>query len=115
VEFPSGPLGIGPDIEIQPVVDTIGTARVKLLSPTDSCRDRLAAFHHWHDRQSLDAAVRIPNYHRIDLDAVGEWSSRESAASGFTEFVQALRKRRAARGTARRTRGPSKSPRKKQT
>ena len=103
VEFPRGPLGIGADIEIRPVEHEIGNARVRLLSATDSCRDRLAAFYHWTDRQSLDTAVRIAQHHRVNLRAIGEWSSREGASAEFEEFMQALRSsRKSARAIGRR-------------
>jgi hypothetical protein len=61
VEFPVGPLGIGRDLAVKPVQIRIGggARRIRALSATDCCRDRLAAFYHWNDRQSLDAAVDI--------------------------------------------------------
>ena len=59
VEFPPGPLGIGADLDIRPVAYRIRGVDVRALSATDSCRDRLAAFYHWRDRQSLATAVQI--------------------------------------------------------
>ena len=59
VEFPRGPLAIGDDYEIVPVTRSTAAGRALVLSATDSCRDRLAAFYHWNDRQSLDVAVSI--------------------------------------------------------
>jgi hypothetical protein len=44
VEFPPGPLGIGSDYRIEPSETRSATDRMFLLSPTDSCRDRLAGF-----------------------------------------------------------------------
>jgi len=70
VEFPAGPLGIGADIDVRIVVHRIGGIGVRILSPTDSCRDRLAAFYHWNDRQSLITAVQIASYRRVDLKAI---------------------------------------------
>lgn len=77
VEFPAGPLGIGVDIEIQPVTRAIGGVRVKTLSATDSCRDRLAAFYDWNDRQSLPAAVEIALRRRVDLRKIRTWGANE--------------------------------------
>ena len=59
LEFPRGPLGIGADFRVRPVWHRRRGARALTLSATDSCRDRLAAFYHWNDRQSLAAAVAI--------------------------------------------------------
>jgi hypothetical protein len=44
VEFPAGPLGIGGDLGIRPIRRRVARVIVTVLSPTDSCRDRLAAF-----------------------------------------------------------------------
>jgi hypothetical protein len=92
VEFPPGPLGIGADIGIQPVEHRIGTVTIRLLSPTDSCRDRLAAFYHWNDRQSLEAAVSIADQHQVDLNRIRAWSAREGASARFKEFRDQLRR-----------------------
>ena len=97
VEFPAGPLGIGADIEIQPVDYAVGKVRIKLLSPTDACRDRLAAFYHWKDRQSLETAVKIARYHKVEFETIREWSSREGASAAFTEFEQAVKNQQKAR------------------
>ncbi len=44
VEFPPGPLSIGEDLAIRPVqLAVVGDAAAFGLSPTDCCRDRLAA------------------------------------------------------------------------
>jgi len=87
VEFPAGPLGIGADLDIRPVVYRIRGVDVKALSATDSCRDRLAAFFHWHDRQSLVTAVQIAQRRRVKLTKIRDWSAREAASAGFEEFL----------------------------
>ena len=105
VEFPRGPLAIGGDYRIKPVEHRLRSARALVLSPTDSCRDRLAAFYHWNDRQSLTVAVSIALRNRVNLAAIRRWSIAEGAGGRFDEFLADLR---AARGErSRRTRsGP---------
>lgn len=98
VEFPKGPLSIGSDIAIKPSTFTVGDVRIRLLSPTDTCRDRLAAFFHWKDRQSLKTAVAVASRHRVNLRKTREWSASEGAAKGFEEFAEAVRR---ARGSSR--------------
>jgi hypothetical protein len=103
VEFPRGPLAIGSDFQIRPVERRAPVGRILLLSPTDSCRDRLAAFYHWNDRQSLKAAVSIALRNRVKLGAIRRWSIAEGAAARFAEFEAELvraRARVAARGRA---------------
>ena len=59
VEFPPGPLSIGRDLKITPVELKIGDATALLLSPTDSCRDRLASFYFWGDRDELSLSEHV--------------------------------------------------------
>jgi hypothetical protein len=93
VEFPPGPLGIGGDLNIQPIVYRVGRVRVLALSATDSCRDRLAAYHHWRDRQSLVTAVAIARRSKVDLSAVRQWTDGEGASQAFEEFRALLDKK----------------------
>lgn len=93
VEFPAGPLGIGRDLDIRPTSLRIGRTRFLALSPTDSCRDRLAAYYHWDDGPSLEAAVEIAVRHPVDLKGIRAWSADEGAADGFARFRKALRRR----------------------
>lgn len=102
VEFPRGPLAIGDDVEITPVSVRVGRGSVLALSPTDACRDRLAAFYYWDDRQSLRTAVEIARRRRVNLAAIRRWSVREGQADKFREFAQTLRRRAGARNTSGR-------------
>lgn len=96
VEFPPGPLGIGRDLAVKPVLKRVRTSggAVRTLSATDSCRDRLAAFYHWADRQSLDVAVLIALRNRVDMKKISGWSAREGAAEGYGQFVRELARAR---------------------
>ena len=105
VEFPAGPLGIGTDIDVRPVVHRIGRIGVRVLSATDSCRDRLAAFYHWNDRQSLITAVQIASHRKVDLNAIRTWSEREDASEKYSEFLGILRPGKPASSPRKRSRG----------
>lgn len=92
VEFPRGPLAIGNDLEIRArrlPGDDSGTLA---LSPTDSVRDRLAAFYHWNDRQSLAIAISIAERNRIDLKKIERWSAGEGHPEKYLEFRTRLSK-----------------------
>jgi hypothetical protein len=108
VEFPRGPLTIGHDVRIEPIVLKIGRGRVLAISATDSCRDRLAAFYHWGDRQSLDVAVKIALSNRVRMTLIRRWSAGENASAKFEEFEKELdrarRRRRRSRGSKARVR-----------
>jgi hypothetical protein len=88
VEFPPGPLSIGDDLAIVPVELTVGHVATLGLSATDSCRDRLAAFYHWYDRQALTLAVGIARVQPVDLEVIRRWSTREGKTAEFDEFVR---------------------------
>ncbi len=101
VEFPRGPLGIGSDLAVRPVGIPVGRRRVRGLSATDSCRDRLAAFYFWADRQSFEVAIWIAVENRVGLKRIREWSRREGHGAGFEEFLSALARARSARARGR--------------
>lgn len=92
VEFPRGPLAIGDDLDIQPVRLSISGGTVMALSATDACRDRLAAFFHWTDRQSFAAAVAIARVEQVNMSAIQQWSSDEGFRERFEEFRDAVTK-----------------------
>jgi hypothetical protein len=93
VKFPRGPLAIGGDYQIAPVTLALRQGSTLALSATDACRDRLAAFYHWDDRQSLDAALAIGRTRRVDMTSIREWSLREGFVEKFEEFSRLKRRR----------------------
>lgn len=90
VEFPRGPLAIGDDDLVNPVEVRVGNTSVLTLSATDACRDRLAAFYHWHDRQSLETALKIAQRRTVDVSAIRRWSAREGMTAQFQEFQRRM-------------------------
>jgi len=90
VEFPRGPLAIGDDLKITPVVLHLAGGTVAALSATDACRDRLAAFFHWSDRQSLSVAVAIARKQSVEMSTIQDWSQKEGFVASFQEFARAV-------------------------
>ena len=88
IEFPPGPLSIGDDLAIVPADLSAGTLTALGLSATDSCRDRLAAFYHWNDRQALALALELARLRPVDLDLIRDWSSREGKTAECGEFLR---------------------------
>jgi hypothetical protein len=84
---------------------SIGRSTLLTLSPTDSCRDRLAAFFHWNDRQSLAVAVAIALRQDVDLRAIRRWSTSEQSLPRFDEFVGELERRRRRPPRGKRSKG----------
>lgn len=94
LEFPPGPLSIGDDLAIVPVELPIGDSTALGLSATDSCRDRLAAFYHWKDRQALALAVELATRQPLDMKRIEAWSVAEGMAAAFEEFRSKAESRR---------------------
>jgi hypothetical protein len=94
VEFLPGPLSIGGDLSIEPVELKVRGATALVLSPTDSCRDRLAAFYFWDDRQALDLAVEIARRHDVDFRAIKKWSRTGGEMRKHDEFRSEVERRR---------------------
>src|SRR5207245_11724612 len=86
IEFPRGPLAIGGEYRIRPVMRSTLHGRIRMLSATDSCRDRLAAFYHWRDRQSLTVAAWIAVRNRVNLGTLRRWSVAGGATDAFGGF-----------------------------
>jgi hypothetical protein len=83
VEFPSGPLAIGDEPPSEIPSRTYPTGVLRLLSPTDCVKARLAAYYHWKDRQSLEQAVLVAAGHTVDMAEVRRWSVNEGFAAEF--------------------------------
>ena len=70
VEFPGYELVIG-DVRMKAEGKIKkGKFTLKLLSPTQCVMDRLAAFYHWKDRQSLQQAIMVAKNHPVKLKAI---------------------------------------------
>ena len=91
VEFPRGPLAIGDDDLVEPVEVRLGATPVLMLSATDACRDRLAAFYHWQDRQSLETALKIARRRAVDMVQIRRWSEKEGKSTQFGEFLRRVK------------------------
>lgn len=90
VEFPSGPQMVG-DQRIARAAELetpVGTLR--LLSPTDCIKDRLAAFIYWSDKAALDQAVQVARAQSVDLAELHSWADSEGGGDAYQVFREAL-------------------------
>ena len=86
LEFPSGPLAVGREPVKETVLLQFSTGILKIISPTDCVKDRLAAYYHWGDRQSLEQAVMVFKDNAVDLREVERWSKAEGSFLQFQEI-----------------------------
>lgn len=99
VEFPAGPLAIGDQL-IRPtdVAKRQTPAGIlRLLTPTQCVMDRLAAYIHWNDLQSLDQAVMVASRQGVVLSRIEKWAKREGAGEKLGVFKKRLAATRRAR------------------
>jgi hypothetical protein len=88
IEFPSGPLSAGgePIKHINEIRYTTGILRV--ISPTDCVKDRLAAYYFWDDQQSLAQAILVALHNRINISEIKRWSQAEGKIEKFKIFLK---------------------------
>jgi hypothetical protein len=92
IEFPRGPLGVG-DAPVHDIATREEeTGILKLLTPTDCIKDRLAAYYHWDDLQSLEQAVCVAQQNVFDMEAIEVWSANEKMSDKFMDFQKRLGK-----------------------
>jgi len=90
VEFPPGPLGVGEEPVKQ--IDEIATESgvVKIISPTDCVKDRLAWYYHNNDTECLEQAVLVAASKDIDLEEIKRWSGVEGKREVFNAIKHRL-------------------------
>lgn len=86
IEFPRGPLGVG-DAPVNEIASRENeTGILRLLTPNDCIKDRLAAYYHWDDSQSLEQAIWVAQQNEFDIDSIEDWSVNENEIDKFEIF-----------------------------
>lgn len=91
IEFPKGPLEIGDDSQIIPNEVEVEGKKIKILSPTDCVKDRLASYIYFKDRVGFEQAIMVAKKHPVNIKSIELWCEKENAQSIFEEFKSALR------------------------
>lgn len=92
LEFPRGPVEIGEEYPIVPEEVQVEGRTIRLLSPTDSVKDRLAGYIHWKSRANFEQALLIcrQQQERVDLNQVERWCEREGGKAAYDELRSSL-------------------------
>lgn len=94
IEFPGTiPLGIGEDYSITPDEVDVDGVKIKIYSPTDCVKDRLATYIYYKDRDGLDQAILIANKCDVNFEAIKKWCVNEQHGIVYDEFVKLLKNR----------------------
>ncbi|KGE04416.1 hypothetical protein HRUBRA_01000 [Pseudohaliea rubra DSM 19751] len=62
---------------------------VRLLSPTDCIKDRLAGYYHWKDEQNFHQAVAVARRRPVQWSNLQRWHRDEGVADQFAAFKAA--------------------------
>ncbi len=90
IEFQNPPVGIGDDVNILPSKRKVDSVNIKIFSPTDCVRDRLASYIHFQSRETLDQATLVASKHPCDLKKIKKWCETEGGKPQFEEFIKSL-------------------------
>ena len=91
VEFPGSSIAIGEEIITEFSDRVIGGNHLKLLTPTDCIKDRLAAFIHWKDKQGLEQAVLVAQDQPYNLERIRLFCVTEGSKDAFEQFHARLK------------------------
>jgi len=91
LEFPPAPLQFGNRILQHDDVPRLDTrwGPLRVITPTLCVMDRLAAFWHWHDRQSSDQPVLVARHHEVDDETLSVYATEEGADPGNIDRFRA--------------------------
>lgn len=94
LEFPPAPLQFGNQVVQHDDVPKLETpwGPLRVITPTQCVMDRLAAFWHWHDRQSWDQAVMVARRRDVDYGTLTAYARDEGASP---EDISKLRRQAA--------------------
>ena len=95
IEFPPGPLGVGEEPVKRIVELQTGTGILRIISPTDCVKDRLAWYYHDKDTECLRQAILVANHCAIDLKEIKRWSKVEGKSHEFEHIKGQLRRKTA--------------------
>jgi hypothetical protein len=90
VEFVAPPAAIGDDPVTDRKVMRTKHGKIVMLTATDSVKDRLAAYFHWNDPQSLEQAVLVAKSQKVDLKEIRRWSRLEGFEEKYKVFERKL-------------------------
>lgn len=91
VEFVAPPLSVGQEPVAAIDEAKLATGILKVISPTDCVKDRLAAFFYWNDLQSLEQALLVARSNRVQLKEIERWAKAEKMIEKYKIFLKRLK------------------------
>lgn len=97
VEFPATPISFGHlhVVHEDCAILELEAGTLRIITPTQSVMDRLAAAVAWNDAQSREQAVLVAAHQSIDWDALRDWFANEGETDDeFRRFRAAVRSKK---------------------
>lgn len=94
VEFVTWPVTVGDEVVRDWAQLRTAAGTLQILTPVQCVKDRLAAFFHWRDAQSLEQAVVVARSRRVSMRELARWSASEGHLDDFEEFRRRLKQHR---------------------
>ena len=91
VEFPTGPVEIGDDNKIVPDELEVEGQKIKIFSPTDCVKDRLATYIYFKDRVGIEQATLVAKSHPVNLEEIKRWCEKENSPHVFEELLNLIK------------------------
>lgn len=90
IEFPGDSLSFGEtDMPFSSATTlSLSSGSIRVITPTQSVMDRLAAFTHWNDRQSLEQAKMISADNSIDWVLLHQWALTEGIDASIIDNIK---------------------------
>ncbi len=87
IEFIAPPVAIGdkPIKNLNKLKTKFG--KIVLLTPTDTVKDRLAAYYHWNDPQALEQAIMVARGQKVNISEIKRWSAKEGHKEKCKAFL----------------------------
>jgi hypothetical protein len=86
IEFVSPPAAVGRERIRDTHQLTTRFGNLIMLTPTDCVKDRLAAFFHWNDPQSLEQALMVVQSQDVNMEKVKTWALKEGYPDKYKVF-----------------------------
>jgi hypothetical protein len=93
LEFATFPAGIGEDYEITPAEFEHEGQKIKIYSPTDCVRDRLASYIHFNAGDCLEQALMVATRQEVNLEKIKTWCIGEKGESQWEDFISRLQEK----------------------
>lgn len=90
VEFVAWPVTLGDEVVHRWARRRTPAGTLHILTPTQCVKDRLAAFFHWRDGQSLEQALLVARSNRVSMKELERWAGAEGHGGDFEEFHRRL-------------------------